>query len=397
MERLEVAIGVFAVVLLSEILITFRNPKNEIIKTYLSRKENTESANTKFRRFSKHHYNCTKKCSFTEIQNTPDFNDRKKLTPIIPDRRSFTRNESRVILFTTDLSENDQSNYLREAENYISDFWESQIDIKIPEYPKSQTTVPELYHYTWFSCHEFKFINFVSMISVLNNFASTNAKIIFHTDCEPVESKFWLEFKTIVKNLESDCLIIQNIQLFTKVWSHTLVHVEHVSDVYRILLLSKFGGIYCDDDIVFLKSHQQLFDTKIPIMGDAQTATIANGFIITPANPKIFLKWLIEYKEYKPVKENWDWFSVRKIWSLWRMYPDEIKVLDGKLVRPGAMELDMIFSGFYDWRESFNVHIYKRNFGKYDLQVNDFGDIDCLENSIGEILRHAVYGERKVC
>lgn len=79
------------------------------------------------------------------------------------------------------------------------------------------------------------------------------------------------------------------------------------------------------------------------------------------------------------------------------MYPEEIKVLDGKLVRPGAMELDMIFSGFYDWRESFNVHIYKRNFGKYDLQVNDFGDIDCLENSIGEILRHAVYGERKVC
>ena len=79
------------------------------------------------------------------------------------------------------------------------------------------------------------------------------------------------------------------------------------------------------------------------------------------------------------------------------MYPEEIEVLDGKLVRPGAMELDMIFGEFYDWRESFNVHIYKRSFGKYGLQVENFGDIDCLGSSIGEILRLAVYGESDFC
>ena len=382
MERLEVAVTTFTIVLILEFFITFQNP------TLIKNINDTPTI---------HKFKCSKKCK--TINNLPEMKNRNKLAPLIPDKRPFTHNESRVILFTKDLSDKQQQNYYQQAEKYISEFWNTQIkngiEIKIPDSSQYFKNVPELYHYTWFSCHDFKFINFLSMYSVYHNFESKHAKIIFHTDCEPINSFYWILFKSIAE--ENNRLIIQQIKIFDKIWNKKLVHVEHVSDVYRILLLSKFGGIYCDDDMIFLKSHGDLFNTKVPIMGDAQRATIANGFIITPKSPKIFLKWLIEYKEYMPVKQNWDWFSVRKIWSLWRMYPDEINVLDGKLVRPGAMELDLIFGGYYDWRDSYNVHIYKRSFGKYGINVDSFEDIDCLKYSVGEILRKVAYGSTDFC
>lgn len=162
-------------------------------------------------------------------------------------------------------------------------------------------------------------------------------------------------------------------------------------------MLSKFGGIYCDDDMILLKSHQELFNSKVPVMGDAQTQTVANGFIITPKKPIIFLKWLQEYSLYTPVKQNFDWYSVRKIWCLWREYPDELTVLSGKLVRPGFKELDVIFGGYYNWLDGYNVHIYKRSFSKYKIVLSEVENIDCWENSLGEVLRHVVYGDHNLC
>merc|ERR1711978_620702 len=112
--------------------------------------------------------------------------------------------------------------------------------------------------------------------------------------------------------------------------------------------------------MLLLKSHEPLFSSKVPVMGDSQAETVANGFMLTPPDSNLLLKWLIEYKTYQSVKQNWDWYSVRKLWSLWRGFPDDLRVLSGQIVRPGFNELDLIFRGEYNWLNSYNVHIYKR-------------------------------------
>ena len=41
----------------------------------------------------------------------------------------------------------------------------------------------------------------------------------------------------------------------------------HVSDIYRLLVLLKFGGIYCDDDMILLKKHN-LTHLDVPVIGE---------------------------------------------------------------------------------------------------------------------------------
>ena len=126
---------------------------------------------------------------------------------------------------------------MKASSEYIDAFWldqiENGIEVKIPEntdvlFPGQ--SVPELYHYTWFSCHTFGIIHFISMLSTLKVLFSENAKIIFHTNCEPVEQDWYLKFK----EMAGDKLIVQKVKIFDKVWGIHLTRVEHISDVYRI-------------------------------------------------------------------------------------------------------------------------------------------------------------------
>ena len=57
----------------------------------------------------------------------------------------------------------------------------------MPElYTEFDSEIPEIYHYTWFSCRNFTTIHFLSILSVLKTMKdSDSSKIIIHTDCAP--------------------------------------------------------------------------------------------------------------------------------------------------------------------------------------------------------------------
>ena len=82
-------------------------------------------------------------------------------------------------------------------------------------------------------------------------------------------------------------------------------------------MLSKFGGIYCDDDMILLKKHN-LTHLDVPVIGEETAASLANGFMMSPPDSVIFLRWLQEYKYYKNILMGP--YSVMKIWALWRKY-----------------------------------------------------------------------------
>ena len=84
------------------------------------------------------------------------------------------------------------------------------------------------------------------------------AKIVFHTDCEP-DTILWKKVKSISGNsLLIQFVTVQNTSIKPKYpdrfspfifWqTPKFSKIEHLSDVYRIYLLYKYGGIYLDDD-----------------------------------------------------------------------------------------------------------------------------------------------------
>ena len=71
------------------------------------------------------------------------------------------------------------------------------------------------------------------------------------------------------------------------------------------------------------------------------------------------------------------------------------------MVRPNWEELDMLFYGYFNWENSWNIHMNNRFMGDMMKKTNQpldvMSDIDCLENTFAELVRHTIYGNNKLC
>ena len=249
------------------------------------------------------------------------------------------------------------------------------------------------------------------MFSVMKHMVSENSKIVFHTDCEPSLEKFdesdgkvnyWRE----IRRIAGSRIVVVKVKVATTAWKRNLKEPIKMSDFYRLLLLIKFGGIYTDADLIFIKSHQEFYKNPIantPSIAIESSCSLANGFMITKSNSKILLRWLLEYKFFDNF--HMGTFSVMKIWALWRAYREEINAVQAKFVRPNWREIRML-AEFFNWKLSFNVHLSlrylpphlgmkteeeKKNF------MTEIHQIDCMENSLGEMLRETIYWSDEIC
>ena len=219
--------------------------------------------------------------------------------------------------------------------------------------------------------------------------------------------KYW----TMLKEIAGDKLLINYISPSKKAWDKYLKEPIKMSDFFRLLVLIKFGGIYLDADLLFIKSHEEFF--KGPDMKNKLTIAIesscslANGFMITEPNNKVLLRWLQEYKKFDNF--HMGTFSVMKAWSLWNAYPNEFNAVQSTMVRPNWREIDLL-GKFFNWKKSFNVHLSLRSLPKVlhpgvNLKdknsvpeiLTEMSDIDCMENSLGEMFRFVVYGDEAIC
>ena len=295
-------------------------------------------------------------------------------------------------------------------------------EIKMLEDYSFRGGIPEIYHYTWFTCGvKFGMLNFLSIFSVLK-FADQpdKVKIFIHTDCDDLfkgSDNIW--FNKIMKIAGNNRLIIQKIYLIDSIWNNkvSLGKAVHISDVYRIFLLAKFGGIYLDNDMVLLKSHKKFLRNDENhknhnlIIAEESAASLANGFMMaspsTLVNPnKILLKWLQEYKYYQNIMMGP--YSVMKIWALSQKYPEEITIVKNQMVRPNWLEIDLLFGdkvllwGEDDDNDFYNMHLNSRYIDKmmlkhYNHTIREFSDIDCLTNTFGEVARFILYGNKDIC
>lgn len=148
------------------------------------------------------------------------------------------------------------------------------------------------------------------------------AAIYLHVDIEPTSTPYWLLMKPMIsklviwKNTES----VPNTDLKMKM-------PEHRSDVLRIRLLQKYGGIYFDSDIVALKSFDDLLGNPQQIvLGQESEKSLGNGLIISGKRSKFLKLWMDVYRNDLK-DEIWGYNSVLVAKTLSLKYPDTIRAL----------------------------------------------------------------------
>ena len=242
------------------------------------------------------------------------------------------------------------------------------------------------YHYIRFGCYNFTSIHLTSLISVLN---FTRSKIFVHSNCV-IHQNLSIDLKNRVKFVA----IHKNFSEEFRIFNRKIEHVAHKSDVYRLLILLKYGGIYIDDDIWVLKDLQKTIRKKGDfsiMMSEFHTPIhcLSNAFIVALKSNSSFLKtWLANYRYYDFIDQKiqhqkwlssssgghpnyiyWIWFSLRVPWNLWKTKfinknIDNIKdneqliiLQNGEFVRPGQFTNDSLI---FDWSKNYNVHVNQR-------------------------------------
>ena len=150
--------------------------------------------------------------------------------------------------------------------------------------------------------------------------------------------------------------------------------------------------------MVLLKPHPPFLNLSTLVIGEESQASLANGFMMSTPKNKVFLRWLQEYKHYKNVLMGP--YSVMKIWALWRKFPDEFHVEKSTMIRPNWLEQNLMFDSGINWLSSFNMHVSSRYFAKHIKQVHGFkkvSDVDCLDSTLGEVVRFIFYGDWHIC
>jgi len=156
-------------------------------------------------------------------------------------------------------------------------------------------------------------------------------KIWMHIIHEPNNNIWWeqsKEFFTIVKHdkLPDMCYTCNGLEVYRP---------EHRADIFRLLLLKEYGGVYADIDTLFYKPFFPHFDKKEMVMGlegmyhigwdHWDTHGLCNALIISKKDSVFIDLWL---QEYRMSYDNYDWnaFSVRKPYALSQQYKEFIDV-----------------------------------------------------------------------
>ena len=241
--------------------------------------------------------------------------------------------------------------------------------------------VPNLVHFVWFSCRNFKISDYLCILSALRY--QNPDFILVHGDCEP-EGEYWIWLR---KEAGEKLKFVKKSPPET-IFGSEIALVEHKSDVARLQILLQIGGMYFDTDTMVLRSLDDLRKDHDIVLGKESAISLANGAILANRDSWFLKKWFQEYQTYAG---KWGKNSVMVPLVLWQLFPDQIHVVDIYMIRPNWKETSMLHNGLVDWSKHWTIHLSTRIMPEKDKQrtIAQFAQLD---TTYGEIARHVLWG-----
>uniref|UniRef100_A0A0A9YQF1 Alpha-1,4-N-acetylglucosaminyltransferase n=1 Tax=Lygus hesperus TaxID=30085 RepID=A0A0A9YQF1_LYGHE len=156
--------------------------------------------------------------------------------------------------------------------------------------------VPNIIHFIRFDQPRFLFTDAVCVLAALKH--QRPDKIYFHTDSKKFVGPYWdvimstpgaegvIELKDMAI---PDQVFGQNFNVGWRRW--------HASDVMRLKILMKYGGIYLDNDAYIVKSLNKFKAFEMTVSWqDRMPTQINNQVIIAHKNARFLREWLLTYR-----------------------------------------------------------------------------------------------------
>lgn len=215
-----------------------------------------------------------------------------------------------LILFTLHLSIKEPKNWRkRETSAQVTEapLHEQALDFAVLNYsnetghPLGLLLVPNYIHFVYFGGVPIRYIHFICILAAFKN--QKPDKIFFHFDnTKTFSGKYW---ETLQKTKGfSEILFFDKVELPDEIFGQELNpqwRKWHGSDIMRIRVLMKYGGIYLDNDCYLVNSVDRYRKFETTVAWD-QNQFMGNQVLIAHKSSRFLKKYLDSYRKYESSK-----------------------------------------------------------------------------------------------
>ena len=157
-----------------------------------------------------------------------------------------------------------------------------------------------------------------------------------------------------------------------------------------MVVVLEFGGIYLDNDILVLRSFDDLRGNMVVYPRENNDKDKIQPAMLLGQRGSPFLRIVLElYRSYRGEHESWDRVGLTAPNDLAEMFPHLIYVIEDSLNFPSPEEL---FQGHFNWTDNYVVHLWRNRFEI----PNGPSDIKKLDSAFGEIMRYIYFGSKNI-
>lgn len=164
--------------------------------------------------------------------------------------------------------------------------------------------IPNIVHYVRYKSKRLSFVEYICLRSA---YVKQKPDFIFvHTDSpHGLKGKYWRWIKR-EQDLYNRVVILPS-EMPTEVFGHKLNHLYrfyHASDVVRLQVLKRYGGIYLDNDMFVINNLDKYRKHEMTVSWpDGENRTIGNMIVIANRNARFLARWLDNYRDYR--SDSW--------------------------------------------------------------------------------------------
>jgi hypothetical protein len=188
--------------------------------------------------------------------------------------------------------------------------------------------IPKVLHYCFgydstFGGKPWSLVHYVCVKSAIDRIKPDRAYLYYEYEPQGV---WWERTRTILTPVK--------IRAPREIFGNTLRHVAHRSDIVRLEVLLKQGGIYLDADVFVHSDFDHLLDHSVVLGQEGSDARIGlcNAIIAAEPGAQFLKRWYEEYRWFrsKGRDDYWNEHSVLVPLNLSKKYPTELTVLPHK-------------------------------------------------------------------
>lgn len=154
--------------------------------------------------------------------------------------------------------------------------------------------VPNIVHFVNFDSRDLSFLQVVSIKAVYQNHKPD--KIYIHCNCYSFKGKYW----NMVKNISVIEVLYMEKPIY--IFDKPLSSVYHASDIARLKILMKFGGIFLDTDTYVIKPLNYYRKYEMAL-GWPPGQNLGTQLLVAHKNARFLRFWYNSYRYYK--RDRW--------------------------------------------------------------------------------------------